>query len=416
MHDAANQLSAKRLHKLNAVKRHLQSHNPLMLIVGEKGSGKTNLLTDVILQMRVSRHIIRVQGRQKLHPSQLVNVLSKHWTTKNINKEQRLESQLDEILDELSKHDQSCILVVDDAQLLSLSVLAALTHLATQQNGKKTHLYLLLSGRPILSEKMNSLQTKDIPQITLGALPRDAVFRKIKAKLDQAGINLPHASTNAVFTKIYQRSGGLPETVDQMVNTLILQRSPIETNNTKHTISAAATVIIDTKLWKNHRIKMTAIVGLIVTGVFMWTAWPQTYTQLSENTLQQMQITEQPTKAKPIVLASAPKPAPKKTPFILASISKSTPKKAPIILAKNFTLQLMSGDNKKAIETYIQSHHLQQQAQPMETEYKGHPWYVLAYGHFKTPFEAKKALAHLPKHLQQLHPWVRANAALHTVG
>ena len=142
MHDAANQLSAKQLHKMNAVKRHLQSHSPLMLIVGEKGSGKTNLLTDIILQMRVSRSIIRVQGRQKLHPTQLVNVLSKHWTTKSINEDQRLENQLDEVLNELAKHNQSCILVIDDAQLLSLSMLAALTHLATQQNGKKIHLHL----------------------------------------------------------------------------------------------------------------------------------------------------------------------------------------------------------------------------------------------------------------------------------
>jgi hypothetical protein len=343
-------------------------------------------------------------------------VLSKHWTTKSINEEQRLENQLDEVLNELAKHNQSCILVIDDAQLLSLSMLAALTHLATQQNGKKIHLHLLLSGRPILSEKMNSLQTKDIPQITLGALPREAVFQKIKSKLDQAGINLPHASTNAIFTKIYQRSGGLPETVDQMVNKLILQRSPTEANNTKSAISATTVAIPDAKLWKRHRVKMTAIVGLIITGVFMWysqrhttisSAWPQSPVQLSENTAQKTPIAK-----KQIVLASVKKPA------VLANAATPAPKEAPIILATNnkFTLQLMSGDNKKALETYIQSHHLQQQAQPMETEYKGHPWYVLAYGHFNTPSDAKKALAHLPKSLQQLHPWVRSNAALHAIG
>jgi len=263
MQDADHQLYARRLQQLNSIKRFLQSHNPLMLIVGEKDSARNNLLTDIVLQMRVSRHIIRLQSHHSIHPSQLVKVLSKHWAINNIDKNQRIENQLDQMLGGLAEHNQSCILVVDDAHLLSLSVLAGLSHLATQQDGNKVHLHLLLSGRPILSEKMNSLQTKDIPQLTISALSREEAFRKIKSLVDKAGMALPRAAANAILTKIYQRSGGMHETLEHMVGKLVAQRTALDSaDEEKPSSSVSAKVITpERNFWKDHRVKMLSLLG-----------------------------------------------------------------------------------------------------------------------------------------------------------
>ncbi len=427
MQDAAHQRYAKRFQQLNSVKRFLQAQNPLMLIVGEKGSGKTNLLTDIVLQMRASRHMLRLQGHQSLHPSQLAKVLSKHWAIKHIDKNQRLENQLDQALSELAEHKQACILIVDDAHLLSLSMLAALTHLATQQDGKRVHLHLLLSGRPILSEKMNNLQTKSIPQLTVGALSRENAFRKIKSLLDNAGMTLPHAAANAILTKIYQRSGGMPGTLEHMVGKLIAQRATIDSAVEEKPAGPPNTVLTTTEynFWQKNRVKTLSLLGLIMTGFILWhmqhhstkpLTWPKDTIQFTQNNLgttptvsagnqhKNIAIKEQ----RPIVLANT---------IHHTSSTIANSKKSIIItnIPSKYTLQLMSGTNEKALGTFIKQHHLKRNAEVMKTQYKGQDWYVLTYGHYRSPQKAERALKHLPKSLQQLHPWIRPANHLHAI-
>ena len=214
---ATHQIPAKRLHQLNAIKRFLYSSQSLMLIVGEKDSGKTNLLSDIVSQMRASRRVIRLQGTPNLRPLQFFNTLSKHWSIQNVDKHQRIENQLDKMLDGLMKHHETCLLIIDDAHLLSLSMLAAISYLAMQQDSKCISLHILLTGRPVLSEKINSLQTKEIPKLTIGALSREAAFQKIKRSLDNASLSLPHTVANTIFTKLYHRSEGMPEALENML-------------------------------------------------------------------------------------------------------------------------------------------------------------------------------------------------------
>ncbi len=417
MQDLTNQAYAKRLQQLNFVKRFLESQNPLMLIVGEKGSGKTNLLSDIVLQMRVSRHIIRLQGQQGLHPSQLAKVLSKHWAVKNTDKDLRIESQITQMLDGLAEHKQSCVLVIDDAHLLSLSMLAALSHIATQQDGKPVCLHLLLSGRPILAEKMSNLQTKEIPQITVGALPREEAFRKIKALLDKAGMALPHDAANAILTKIFQRSGGMPETLENMVTKLIAQRTAIDTPpEKKHTATVKTKTVTAHNFWKQHHVKTISLLGLIATGILLYyiqhhpkklITWPKDTIQFTQSDLSPIKKVSRP----PPIVTTPPKAhiVVEKRPHPTTAIA--SPKKNTGI----YTLQLMSGENKGALASYIKKHRLDGQAQAMKTQLNGHDWYVLVYGHYTSPRKAKEALAHLPGLLQQLHPWVRSNKQLHSL-
>lgn len=486
MQDDDNQPHTERSQQLNAIKDFLQSQKPLMLIVGEKNSGKTNLLTDIILQVRASRHIIRVQGHPNLHPSQLTKVLSKHWTVENIDKDQRIETQLDQMLDGLTEHHQACILIIDDAHLLSLSVLAALTHLATQQDGKPTPLHLLLSGHAALSEKMNSLQTRDIPQLIVGALSRKDAFQKIKLLFDDAGISLPPADTDAILANIYQRSAGMHETLEHTVEKMIAHQKAMD--------SSAKAITSKYNIWKNHRVKMLSLLGLSITFFVLFQMQGHSLKTLVKNNaivkFASTKLKFQNKKHKlntikksgAIVLASAEK---KSGPPILANTTKkyetvvlaSTEKKSepPIlasttkkseaialtnaekkseatalasmtkeleaaILAKTarkpkktvtlasttqktppptekfkYTLQLMSGANEKALKEFINRHHLERIAAAVKMQYKGRDWYILTYGHYKSPRSAKQALKKLPKPLQKLHPWIRPDGVLHSL-
>ena len=396
--------AAQRLQQLNVIKRFLQAERPLMLIVGEKDSGKTKLLTDITLQMRISRHVVRLQATPNLNPSQLIAAIAKHWEIRHADQHERIEKQLDEMLGELIDNKRACILIIDDAHLLSLSVLAALSHLVTQQAGKRVYLHILLTGRPMLTEKINSLQTEDVPRLTVGALTREEAFRKIKRLLDNSGLNLPHTAANVIFTKLYRRSEGMPQTLENMVKELIVHRASIdppviEKPQTPKPVAATA----PNNRWKAHRIKTVSLLMLVVFGYLFW-GWQQ-HLRHSQSTVHY--VVSEPTTPRPVykkIPALAPTPTPMPAPTL-----KPIPKPA-------YTLQLMSGMNTKAMTHYIQQHHIDHQAHIMKTQYKGHDWYVLTYGAYPHPKVAKAAINTLPIDLKSRHPWVRPTQQLLPIG
>lgn len=152
---------------LDTIKRFLHSQERLMLIIGDPGSGNSHPLDNLVGQLRLSRHIIRVKGNAQLQPSQIVELFSKNWIVKFSRTKTRLELQLLDIISSLTQHDQNCLLVIDDAHTLSYAVLAALSFLNNAQEGQKVYLHLLLSGQSSLLEKTARMQIKQIPKITL---------------------------------------------------------------------------------------------------------------------------------------------------------------------------------------------------------------------------------------------------------
>lgn len=374
-----------------------------MLIVGELGSGKSDLLSEVVSQTRNSRQVVRLRGNPKLTPAQLLIALSKQWSISQTNNSPRIEVQLDNFLEQAAQQDLAAVLVIDDAHLLSLSALAAIAHLVTQQNDKTVYLHIILSGLPSLSEKISRLLTKKFQQIALGALSREASFRKIKTMFDQAGLQLPSAATNAIFNKMYKDSGGMPQTLERMVKKLLAERTSSEkitqiAPNNRNTNQQK-------RGWKAHRIRTISFILLLGVGYAFW-GWQHHRFDKFIHKTQMHAVAPVTKKPNPVIVKKIAPPTIQKT---------EAPKPAPAIVKTEqpaFLLQIMSGTNTKALNHYIQRHHLAKDAYVMETKYKGRDWYILAYGHYKNAADAKAAIPTLPSYLQSYHPWVRSGESL----
>ena len=396
---------------LNLIKRFLQSDQALMLIVGEKGSGKTRLLLDIVLQMREARPIIRLQGNPKLNPSQLTQVLAKHWSIRHIDKNKRAENQLIDMLNGLKQKNQGYILSIDDAHLLSLPMLAALTHLIIQQQEKKpVHLHILLSGRPILAEKINNLITHEVPQLTMGALSREEAFQKIKRLFDKAGLSLPYAVTNALFATLYRRSGGMPATLESMTKKLMAQRPNVEPPTAAPIDQASASTPIKTPhpthTQSTHWVKILSLTGLVTLSYFFW-GWQHDAFSTKPKKIAWAPPTIEYTHHDLTSSKTPTLPTPAPNPLMAPALITTPP--AP------YTLQLMSGMNITALKQVIQKYPIAHQAAVMKTQYQHHDWYVLTFGHYTQAQQARAAIATLPADLQARHPWVRSTKKLHTL-
>lgn len=381
----------------------LRSQDPLLLVVGDKGAGKTDLLTKIVQQFRISRHVIRLQGTSNIHPLQLAKMLTDHWAAKIHDRNARIEDQLHDIITGLNKHEQSCLLVIDDAHLLPFSVLAAISHLGVIQECMPVRLHMILSGHFPLINKMQNLQTKDIPFIDLEEpqaadtiavdpiappqstpAPAIALFKNIENHAIKifAGITLVIA---LVFMHWFFRQPTNPLPNAQLHaalgNAKVLPHLPMpqSENTLAHNLLTREKPVITGK--NNIAAKITS---------------PQKTTQ-SVNTKPSQNTVITAKKASPHHLEHV----------LIAASHNATPSEVMHKLHKSYTLQIMSGDNKAAIEQFIHAHHLENKAHETTKKLYGKTWYSLNYGHYKNYDEAIAAIKKLDPALKKLHPWVK---------
>lgn len=116
-------------------------------------------------------------------------------------------------------------------------------------------------------------------------------------------------------------------------------------------------------------------------------------------------VKSQPTAIK---LAPVSVNAPETKSTTAAVTKKSSANKAMSKTARTgYTLQLIGLSDKKRLESFVHTNHLQGKIDYVHTQKNGKDWYVVLYGHYTTAAQARQAIAVLPKGVQALNPWVR---------
>lgn len=129
----------------------------------------------------------------------------------------------------------------------------------------------------------------------------------------------------------------------------------------------------------------------------------------SNSTVMNTAAAQAPVEAQPAVKATPLKLTPAHVNAVSAkSTSAAVTKKNTTKVAKTgYTLQLIGLSDKKRIESFVQSNHLQGKIDYVHSQKNGKDWYVVLYGHYSTAAQAKHAINTLPKGVQSLSPWVR---------
>jgi len=234
-------LYPSRVHKeaLSYLRYGIESHAGFVVITGAIGSGKTTLLQTMLRGLDGQTTVARVMNTL-LDPRELLEAA---MIDLGLDPEGKSKPALLKTFGEFLVNERACgrlvLLVIDEAQNLSLPALEEIRMLSNLETEKSKLLQIILIGQPDLRDKLDRPELEQLRQrITvsyhLEALDSDETNRYVNHRLARASIGAPLEFPRDVTDRIHKRSGGVPRLINVIADAALVygygeDRSAIDT-------------------------------------------------------------------------------------------------------------------------------------------------------------------------------------------
>src|SRR5882762_1018636 len=190
-----------------------------IVLTGEIGTGKTTLLRTLLERLDASTPVAYVHN-SALDIEGLLEYILQDWGVKSEAQThaQRL-FELNEFLIDQHKKGGSPVLVIDEAQNLSVETLEAVRLLSNFETTSQKLMQILLVGQPELRTKLNSPELRQLKQRVglrchIGPLSPEETRLYIRHRLRIAGASDSGIFTDAAIQQITDYSQGIPRVVN----------------------------------------------------------------------------------------------------------------------------------------------------------------------------------------------------------
>jgi general secretion pathway protein A len=198
-----------------------------VVITGEIGSGKTTLIESFLRQLDSDVVIAQINQTQVTAVEFLQSVLVQFGFSPFKMKKAELIATLNSFLIEQYAAGRKVLLIIDEAQNLSLKVLEEIRLLSGIESTKEKVLRIILAGQPELNEKMDSPELIQLVQrvrlrFHLGTLSREDLRAYVRHRLEVAGAEGREIFAEDTFAELYKYSGGVPRLVNTLCDTAMM--------------------------------------------------------------------------------------------------------------------------------------------------------------------------------------------------
>jgi general secretion pathway protein A len=190
-----------------------------IVLSGEIGTGKTTLLRTMLARLDRDTHVAYVHN-SALEIQGLLEYILKDWGVKSeaTSHAQRL-FELNEFLIEQHRQGLTPVLVIDEAQNLSIPTLEAVRLLSNFETNSQKLMQILLVGQPELRAKLDAPELRQLKQriglrCHIGPLSPEETRLYIRHRLRIAGTADTGIFTDAAIQRIADYSRGTPRTVN----------------------------------------------------------------------------------------------------------------------------------------------------------------------------------------------------------
>jgi putative secretion ATPase (PEP-CTERM system associated) len=214
-------LYPSRVHReaLDYLRYGLETHAGFVAITGEIGSGKTTLLQTLLRGLDTQTTVARIVNTM-LEPRELLETIMIDFGLDPAGRSKPLLLRdLAQYLVDQRLAGRLVLLVIDEAQNLSLSALEELRMLSNLETEKSKLLQILLVGQPNLRDKLSSPDLEQLRQritVSYHLAPLDAgeTASYINHRLGRASIGAPLEFPLEVTSLIHARSRGIPRVIN----------------------------------------------------------------------------------------------------------------------------------------------------------------------------------------------------------
>jgi putative secretion ATPase (PEP-CTERM system associated) len=197
-----------------------------VVITGEIGSGKTTLLQTLLRELDRETTVARLVNTM-LDPTELLESILIDFGLEPDPRKPGMLRQLGEFLVSERSAGRLVLLVVDEAQNLSLPALEEVRMLSNLETEKSKLIHIVLVGQPDLRATLDQPDLEQLRQrITvsyhLGPLDADETAAYINHRLRRAAIGAPMEFPSQVSAVVHQRSGGVPRLINVICDAILL--------------------------------------------------------------------------------------------------------------------------------------------------------------------------------------------------
>ena len=198
-----------------------------VVITGEIGSGKTTLIESFLKEIQTDVVVAQINQTQVSAVDFLQAVLVQFGFSPFKMKKAELIATLNNFLIEQYGAGRKVLLIVDEAQNLSLRVLEEIRMLSGVETTKEKVLRIILVGQPELDEKLDAPELIQLAQrirlrFHLTTLSAPEMRAYIQHRLEVSGAGDRQIFTEGTFSEIFRYTGGVPRLVNTLCDTSMM--------------------------------------------------------------------------------------------------------------------------------------------------------------------------------------------------
>jgi type II secretory pathway predicted ATPase ExeA len=198
-----------------------------VVITGEIGSGKTTLIESFLKEVQADVVVAQINQTQVSAIDFLQALLVQFGFSPFKMKKAELIATINNFLIEQYAAGRKVLLIVDEAQNLSMRVLEEIRLLSGVETTKEKVLRIILAGQPELNEKLDAPELVQLTQrirlrFHLTNLSQTEMRAYIQHRLEVAGAGDRPIFAEETFAEIYRFTGGVPRLINTLCDTAMM--------------------------------------------------------------------------------------------------------------------------------------------------------------------------------------------------
>ena len=198
-----------------------------VVITGEIGAGKTTLIESFLREVQSDVVVAQINQTQVSAIDFLQAILVQFGFSPFKMKKGEIIATLNNFLIEQYAAGRKVLLIVDEAQNLSLRVLEEIRLLSGVETTKEKVLRIILAGQPELNAKLDAPELVQLTQrvrlrFHLTALSQSETKAYIQHRLEVAGAGDRQIFGEDTFAQIFRFTGGVPRLVNTLCDTAMM--------------------------------------------------------------------------------------------------------------------------------------------------------------------------------------------------